>query len=85
MRLLINRDRLLNLFEYEPSLYKGIKIGDRLIVPQEQMQNISSLFVIVTGFNREHDIVHWRGHSVLGGQAHSGSYYDDILMHFTCI
>lgn len=82
MKLLINRKRLSESFEFDPSTYKGLKVGDLILIPQWQMENIESLFVKVTGFNREHDVVHWTGKSHFGGYAHSGTHYSDILwMH----
>jgi hypothetical protein len=76
----INRKHL--AFEFDPTTYKGIRIGDAIRIPEYQSEDLITKFVIVTGFNLEHDIIHWKAKSKYGnGIAHSGSYYDDIIQH----
>jgi len=79
MICLINRKHL--KFEFDPSTYKGIRIGDVIRIPDHQGHDLHNRFVIVTGFNPEHDIVHWKARSVYGGVGHSGTYYDEIVQH----
>jgi len=82
MIAIINRKRLSESFEFDPKTYKGIRIGDVIRIPDYQSHDLVNRFVIVTGFNPEHDIIHWKGKSVYGnGIAHSGSYYDELTQH----
>ena len=76
----INRKRLIT-FEYNPNQYKGIRIGDVIKIPESQCEKLDRRMVMVTGFNRDYDIIHWRSPSIFGGLAHSGTFYNEIEQH----
>jgi hypothetical protein len=80
---LINRKLLCSSFIYDPTTYKGIRIGDVIKIPEYQSHNLDRRMVVVTGFNRDHHIIHWRSPSIhpFGGVVHSGTFYEDIEQH----
>ena len=79
----INRKRLSASFIYNPTTYKEIRIGDLIRIPFYQCHNLDRSIVVVTGFNRDLDVILWRSPSIypFGGLVHSGTYYDEIERH----
>lgn len=75
---LINRKLLCSSFIYDPTTYKGIRIGDVIRIPKYQSHNLDRRMVVVTGLNRNHHIIHWKARSLGGGVVHSSTYYDEI-------
>jgi hypothetical protein len=83
MICLINRKLLCSSFIYDPTTYKGIRIGDVIKIPEYQCHNLDRRMVVVTGFTTSHGhhIILWRARSLAGGFLHSGTYYNEIEQH----
>jgi hypothetical protein len=89
MICLINCKLLCSSFIYDPTTYKGIRIGDVIKIPESQSYNLDRRMVVVTGFTkyRDHEgikrMILWRSPSIypLGGFVHSSTYYDEIEQH----
>ena len=80
MIVLINSKRLTSSFKFDPTVYKGIRVGDLLRIPEEHSENLFTNLVKVIGFNPEHDIIHWKSFGRYGGVCHSGSFYSEVMV-----
>lgn len=63
-----------------PYTYKDLKIGDPLMLPDDdyRLQDMFENKVVVTGFNPPYDIVHWTAPTIYGGMSITGSKYKEL-------
>lgn len=64
----------------ETTEYKGIKIGDIILIPTEERTLLLSNEAEVTDFSPDLDVIHWKAKSLYGGILHSGDKFEDIKL-----
>lgn len=78
---IICRINIKKLVDFDPEIQSlwGFTIGEYMVIPFDELHQeyYHSDLVEVTGFNPEHDIIHWSAPSRFGGIGHSGTDYRD--------
>lgn len=73
-----NEDDPSKIDENEPSEYKGLRIGDKIEIPNDRCEDLYSNIVEITGFNPPWEIVHYTAPTIFGGKVHSGEFYKRV-------
>ncbi len=56
------------------------KVGDEIIIPIQIDSMLKTNIVTITGFNKEKNIAHWVGDTIIEGMTcHSGVFIDEII------